>query len=229
MFAGTFDRFESIKGLGIEAKARNLDRKIEEADEALQRLRELAELTCETVVTLSAYSGRINFNQTQLSGHILATQVSDMLSRLGSDQQTIQNALRPYAKIACWDAAAPLVKRLQELVDSRLDEVNGWLSYLVNGGDGQNPKVAELNSERTKIIAFKTSLEQSLPLPLTAFPREFIELFNDAPLVESAELEALRKKSLGLREGMESLSTKCHISDAEAWFEAVDYAASQDP
>ncbi|CAE6814036.1 hypothetical protein R69746_05750 [Paraburkholderia aspalathi] len=36
LFAATIDRFESLKGLGIEAKTRQLDQKISEADEALE-------------------------------------------------------------------------------------------------------------------------------------------------------------------------------------------------
>jgi hypothetical protein len=47
LFAATIDRFESLKGLGIEAKTRKLDEKIEQADEALRRLRELTELTAQ--------------------------------------------------------------------------------------------------------------------------------------------------------------------------------------
>lgn len=38
LFAATIDRFESLKGLGIEAKTRKLNEKIEQADEALYRL-----------------------------------------------------------------------------------------------------------------------------------------------------------------------------------------------
>src|SRR6266480_7887150 len=48
LFAATIDRFELLKGLGIEARTRKLDERIERADEALRRLRELAELTTDT-------------------------------------------------------------------------------------------------------------------------------------------------------------------------------------
>ena len=58
LFAATIDRFESLKGLGIEAKTRQLDQKIEQADDALERLKELAELTGATFVDLSSKMGR---------------------------------------------------------------------------------------------------------------------------------------------------------------------------
>lgn len=58
LFAATIDRFESIKGLGIEAKTRKLDEKIEQADEALRKLRQLAEITGETLVDLHSKMGR---------------------------------------------------------------------------------------------------------------------------------------------------------------------------
>lgn len=58
MFAATIDRFESLEGLGVEAKTRQLDRKIEQADEALRRLEELAELTGAALVDPSSKMGR---------------------------------------------------------------------------------------------------------------------------------------------------------------------------
>ena len=233
MFAGTFDRFESFKGLGIDVKARILDHKIEQADDALQRLRELAELSCEAVMTLSAYAGRWNHHQTQSSGYTLATRVTAMLSGLGSDTQTIRHALKPYAEIACWDAASPLVTQLKQLLDNRLNNLNGWLGFAVNGPNAQDPAVAvgvaDMDAERTKVIAFITHFNNSLPIPLASFPDTFLQLFDDAPLEATAELDVLRRKALSLKEGMQSLSSTSTVGDPDSWFKAVAAAEAELP
>lgn len=45
LFAATIDRFESLKGLGIEAKTRKFDEKIVQADVTLRGVRKLTELS----------------------------------------------------------------------------------------------------------------------------------------------------------------------------------------
>ncbi|MCA8242343.1 hypothetical protein [Burkholderia sp. AU32262] len=58
LFAATIDRFESLKGLGVEAKTRQLDEKINEADDARDRLRELTELTGAAIANIGIKMGR---------------------------------------------------------------------------------------------------------------------------------------------------------------------------
>ena len=55
---GTIDQFESLKGLGVEAKTRQLDQKSEQAADALKRLKELPELTGAPLVDLNSKMGR---------------------------------------------------------------------------------------------------------------------------------------------------------------------------
>jgi len=48
LLAATVDRFETLKGLGIEAKTRQLNQTLNEAEETLSRLREVAVLLAES-------------------------------------------------------------------------------------------------------------------------------------------------------------------------------------
>src|ERR1700722_5105259 len=45
ILAATIERFELLQGLGMKAQTRQLDEKLEQADDALAQLRGLAELT----------------------------------------------------------------------------------------------------------------------------------------------------------------------------------------
>jgi hypothetical protein len=85
LFAATIDRFESLKGLGVEAKTRQLDRKLEEADSVLRRLKELAEITGEALLDLHSKMGRWNSAPSSLDAYALAQKVRSVMTSLRLD------------------------------------------------------------------------------------------------------------------------------------------------
>lgn len=50
LLASSIERFEVLKGLGVEARTRKLDAAISQANATLEQLRELAELSSEVIV-----------------------------------------------------------------------------------------------------------------------------------------------------------------------------------
>ena len=54
LFAATIDRFESLKGLGVEAKTRQLDQKIEQTEVALRKVKELTELVAAPLMVMTS-------------------------------------------------------------------------------------------------------------------------------------------------------------------------------
>ncbi|AZR22667.1 hypothetical protein [Xanthomonas vasicola] len=60
LFASTIERFESIKGLGIEAKQRQLDATLVQAEVILARIKEIAEIVGGNLLDLQLKSGYIN-------------------------------------------------------------------------------------------------------------------------------------------------------------------------
>jgi hypothetical protein len=59
LLAATIDRFELLKGFGIEAKTRALDKALSEAGVTLDQLRHLAEITSRSIVSLTCGAGRV--------------------------------------------------------------------------------------------------------------------------------------------------------------------------
>jgi hypothetical protein len=93
---GTVDRFESIKGLGIEAKVARLDATIHTAEDLLKRLREVAEMFGGTTLRTASALGRWDSAPSVEENYALVVQVKDLLLRLGSSPETIRRMLEPW-------------------------------------------------------------------------------------------------------------------------------------
>lgn len=109
LFAATIDRFESLKGLGVEAKTKQLDRKLEEADKALIYLKEMTSITAKTLVEIQSNIGRFNGGPTPEEFINFADDIRKIMYKTGSNEQDIQEVLKPWAKTLCMDLS---VKKL---------------------------------------------------------------------------------------------------------------------
>lgn len=119
LFAATIDRFESLKGLGIEAKTRQLDQKIIQADEALQRLREITELTGAAFIDLKSKMGRFDSAPPPRDNIAFASRIRKIMKDVGSNEDAIAKALRPWAKTLCFDMAYAQTRGLDKLLHAR--------------------------------------------------------------------------------------------------------------
>jgi hypothetical protein len=120
LFAATIDRFESLKGLGVEAKTRQLTQKIEEADELIARIKNLAELSTSTLVDFSSKMGRWDSAPVPREAHALVLRVREQLAALGTDDNVIRSILRPWALVTCRDLARWLVTALADAVQAEI-------------------------------------------------------------------------------------------------------------
>jgi hypothetical protein len=103
LFASTIERFESLKGLGIEAKTKQLDKKIIQADQALNGLRELTKITGAALIDLNCKMGRWDSAPSPRDLIEQAERVRQIMLSLNFDQNEIAKVLRPWAKTLCSD------------------------------------------------------------------------------------------------------------------------------
>jgi hypothetical protein len=97
-----------LKGLGVEAKTRQLDQKIEQADEALRRLKEVTELTVPAIVTLNSNMGRLGSAPSPREDYALAQNFRQIMTSLGSETSSMRQALEPWVRIFCHDLATAI-------------------------------------------------------------------------------------------------------------------------
>lgn len=222
LFAATIDRFESLKGLGVEAKTRQLDQKLSQAEDALQRLRELTEITGAALIDLNSKMGRWDSAPSPKDSIALAERVRQIMLNLGSDQATIQASLRPWAKILCYDIARSELDKLRKELQLRiqaLETERREISQSTQPGDTNSERLnAQINEINDFIIS---KLNKTHQFDLDDYPERFVSLFADVPQLDEATLTSLRRSASRFAPGMTSLKESRTLSDPDLWISAL--------
>jgi hypothetical protein len=185
LFAATIDRFESLKGLGIEAKTKQLDQKIVQADEALHRLREMTEITGAALIDLNSKMGRWDSTPTPRDSIAFANRVRQIMKNLGSDDGIIADVLRPWARTLCFDMALALTHGLRELLQARLKVLESELQKIKQPIQAGDLLFNQLSAQIRSIKEFQgTRLKNLHRLELDDYPDKLMEIFDDVPQVD---------------------------------------------
>lgn len=223
IFAATIDRFESLKGLGVEAKTRQLDLKIHQADEALRRLREMTELTCGALIDLNSKTGRIGTAPKAREAVALANQTRNIMSGLGSDPVAIHFALRPWARVMCFDMARHLFTGIEKLLVERARTLEQERKHISPALDPNNVDYLHLTSKLNGISEFLSNKARKLHLlDLDDYPDKFMLLFESAPEIDRQLIEPHRQRAIHFAEGMRTLKEKCQLINSEEWITELD-------
>lgn len=201
--ASTVDRFEMLKGLGIEAKTRALDRKIQQADDALLRVRQLAEFTGAALIDLYSRTGRWDSAPSAAEAHALSQSVRKTLTTLGSSNDAIRSALRPWVRATCWDIASTLSTRLHKSIVARVrsfEEARSGATHTKGASDSEAIELTKKIEVGNSFIANR--LNRLFENGLDSFPEQFIAMFRDAPFLDEVEQTALLAQA---REALNSM------------------------
>jgi hypothetical protein len=224
IFAATIDRFELLQGLGMKAQTRQLDEKLEQADDALAQLRELAELTGAALVDLSSKSGRWSAAPSPSDQYEFGQSVRSVLKTLGSGGDVITTKLRPWASVMCYDLAFALTDDLREALQETLANISRQLTDItsqpINPAD---PMYLRATAEQREVLEF---LQQRLNnigyLDLGDFPDKFLDLFDKVPLLDEAVIGPMRVKARSLADSMRILKENMEIPDPQRWFAEIE-------
>ena len=220
LFAATIDRFESVKGLGIEAKTKQLDQKIVEADDALKRLREMTEITGTALIDLNSKMGRWDSAPGPRESIALAGKVRQIMRNLGSAESTISTALTPWAKTLCYDMALALTHELRLALSKLLRQLETERAALPKPISVNDPKLLELSARIQAISTFQhTRLKNLSKLTLEDYPDDFMEIFEQVPELSADEARSFKNKAARFVDGMRSLKSSKSLPDAEIWIE----------
>lgn len=98
LMASIIDRFDSPKGLGMEAKLRELDQTIGQAEIVLKQLRGVTELTGKGLLDLYLQTGHVNNVTTTADLLGLMQRIKASLVDVGSSPEKIRHVLEPSAE-----------------------------------------------------------------------------------------------------------------------------------
>jgi hypothetical protein len=219
LFAATIDRFESLKGWGIEAKTRQLDQKIAQADEALRKLKEVTELMAPAIISQHSGMGRFGTAPGHREIYTLAQNLRDMMASLGSETSSIRQALEPWVHIFCFDLATALLLPLHTALAEKKKEFERNLAVM-------HPSDANLARTTAAIQEINTYIEQRLrdiyPFRVDDYPDRFLQLFEDAPLLSEEVLVPIQAKARQFAPAMLELRQNLQLVNPESWFVEID-------
>lgn len=227
LFAATIDRFELLQGLGMKAQTRKLDEKLEEASDALQRLRELAELAGSALIDLNSRSGRWVSPPSPGDQYAFGQSVKLTLEALGCNAAVINGRLAPWARVMCQDLAFALTDDLRDALKTKLGNIAQYLAAKTR------QPISPTDTGYLGAIAESTAVNEHLQrlngigqFRLEDFPDAFLRLFGNVPLLAETIVGPTRAKAQSFADSMRALRETMTIPDAQSWF--VEIEASRD-
>lgn len=216
LFAATIDRFESFKGWGVEAKTRQLDAKIEQADLALKRIRELAETTGRALISINSRIGRLDKMPSVREAGALADEVRGILRSLQCSEESVATSLRPWAERTCQDLAMGVMKPVDDALrikilevypDSGLapDVVSQAFAEVNNGNDFKEQRIWRIHS-----------------LPLTDFPAALFGMIEECPLIDDDVRSRARATANSVAPDMYSLRERSALLNVQQCFQIIE-------
>lgn len=209
LVASTVERFELVKGLGMEAKTREITQKIDEAKTILDQVRRVATISGSTLIQLSSRAGRWDSATPADEAYRLVTEVTAVLKAAGSSEDAIREARLPWAKVTARDLVYTLLKDYLERLQV----------------------VAREMEERLR-IGFKRPIQADDPVYLSAIEAKrtlgehrtaVTDVLRDFAIDEFAE--RLRSVLKDPPEGVPSDAVEALRSSVDEWAQELEYLA----
>lgn len=180
LFAATIDRFESLKGGGIEVTTKKLEATIIEADNTVQELKQLAQLSGHTLALLLSDTNRNGEKVSFENGYNLIEQLREILKNLNCDEQTIGKTIQPWRDTTL----VMLVTRVMGPVMTRL-----WDTRISLVTDIQNLRAQNLDNEKISIaenrlevlVSFLDTTKHANRYPIEKMTAAMIPFVAQAP------------------------------------------------
>lgn len=224
LFAATIDRFESLKGLGIEAKTKQLDRKLEEADKALNYLKSMTEFTGKTLVEIQTKIGRWNGGPSAKELIEFGEEIRKIMTTTGSDEVSIQNVLTPWAKTLCMDLSFKKIRNLRIALSEKIKEIDSQIKEIPEPiSSTDSSYYSDLLGKKSRIsIYLQNDLSKLHLLEIDDYPEKLLELYNDAPYLEEDKIEKLKEELKLFIPEMKLLKSEKKVNDKYLWIRELN-------
>lgn len=200
LFASTIDRFESLKGFGIEAKQRELTRTLSEVNIVLQEVQRLNFFTAKSLAALYAKTGRVAGPPSAEEIYAVLTELRTSMTRVQASPDMVREALSPCVHVMLYDLnyaiCAPVLSALEAKAGERKDT----------------------NQHRLA----KTAIQDFSDFSESAFPGKLITALRSRPASDVAEAEEAAKRLASFSADIQSLQRRGTIDEPSAWFGTVD-------
>ncbi|ENW28625.1 MULTISPECIES: hypothetical protein [Acinetobacter] len=223
LFAATIDRFESLKGLGVEAKTRQLDKKLEEADNALIYLKEMTAITAKTLVEIQSNIGRFDGAPTPEKFIQFADDIRKIMKKTGSNEQDIQEVLKPWAKTLCMDLSFKKIMSLRAALSEKTKELDNQIRAIPQPiNSSTSSYYTDLLQKQSKISTYlQNDLSKLHLLEIDDYPEKLLKLYDEAPYLEEEKIENLKNELELFIPEMKLLKSERKVDDKYLWIRAL--------
>lgn len=220
LLAASIDRFEVLKGFGLEAKTRELKEVLTEADATLQNLRQLAVITSQSIIELSSSAGRWGSAPGVRQSNLRAEAVKSNLRSLSVDPGKIREILQPWARIALHVAAAPLVKAVREaLLEVQTTKNAKAMALSAPHSPEDAMRYQDLRAGATAADDFnRDRVREPWTWPAGTHASRFTEILRTMPVLDDAMRFSLRAKIEPWLPRLQHLESHQELIDTEMWY-----------
>lgn len=221
LLASSIERFEVLKGLGVEARTRKLDEAITQANATLEQLRELAELSSESVVSLNSKTGRWDSAPTAREAYDTVQRVRLNLKDLGCKDSAIHRVMAPWVLVTTRDQVNALMVELRKPLLLAQDALNLQLQSYPTPIKVGDPEYQALLDERQLYGAFEgLHYGAVFDWPIGSHAEKLRSFVEKMPLSNEADRQGLRNFMAPWLPRIEYLAQNSDLIDKEEWFRA---------
>lgn len=221
LFAATIDRFETLKGFGVEAITRELENKLGEADDAVQELRQLAELSGRTLSLIASKVGRFGGSFTFDESYMLASQIRDNLKNLKCSDAAINEALEPWVKTTASDLARKFAQTIYEEQFAAQQELHRTRDSIVNPADPNNTEYLDISSRINKIAEHMQQGNKIHIWDMNSIIDKLERHITTAPALDENVRQAHLTELHEWKPHIRALIERSEISDPKKWSELL--------
>lgn len=214
LFAATIDRFELIKGFGIEAKTREIKDQVDKAERALSQLRDLAEFTGTNLLRMVSAGGRHGSATSMDNSYKVSREVKKLFADASSKPDTVRTALEFWARYAALDLFVVKVRAFETAVQERAQQLGQDATKL------QGAECEDLMRHAHELSAYIGPVYQGLSkMELHEFPSRLRNLLENAPHLLPAQKEHWKTDFDPAIKQLQYLADNLDYEDHEYWSE----------
>jgi len=203
--------FEWFEGFGVKAK---LDKKIKEADDAINKLKEIAIPFSELLLTQTARSGRLGTMIKRRERYRLVKDIEKPLLALGVTKQELEKIKNDWY---LFDLCSPIWDNLKLVLDTKLTEKRANLPI------GNIAEAHKLNEEIRQLEVFKENLKKiAYQNNLHSTYQDYVNFINNCSVFNQEENEKLLKENSDLIADLKHYCENHGFRRLEHWFKKDD-------
>jgi hypothetical protein len=190
----SLSRFESIKGLGVEAKMVALTNKIDEAELFLKHMRSMVGLMADTSFQIIGNMGRWDAEIPKAALLGIVERFQEQLTALGEPDTDIEKKLEPWHAANLRDLARPIYGALHQFVQFQNQLLTQESRNLPQDTSVQDPKRVRVDGFFDRNVEFLRRLDKIWNSHLIDFPRDIVRLIKDSSIGTPEELQWLLRQ-----------------------------------